>query len=105
MSQRGFKLGEDGVARGRNVMTRHEVLAEGLGAFQLRGGGAGAEAGKAGGTERIHHAGHQRRLWSHDGQIDGLGAGELDQALRSSAAIATLRTRASCAVPALPGAT
>lgn len=68
MSGRG--IGEGFEARGGDAVALHEVLAERLRAFKLRGGGRRAEDAQAVGTEIIHHSGGQRLLGPHHGERD-----------------------------------
>ena len=54
-------------------MALHEVFAESLGAFQLRGGFGGAEDAQAVGAEVIDHAGGQGLLGANDREADFFG--------------------------------
>ena len=51
-------------------LARAQILGEALGAFELGGGGVGAEHRKARGPQRIADAGDQRRFGADDDQID-----------------------------------
>src|SRR4029453_15024807 len=69
------------VASGRNVVAREEILGECLGAFELRGDPARAEAAAAGSAETVDDAGNERRLGTDDGQRDVFAPGEFEQAV------------------------
>ena len=68
---------------GRKIVGTHlcdnfgnEILAEGLGALQLRGRPCRPEAAQTGRPEAIHHTGNQRDLGSDDRQADGVFPGK-----------------------------
>ena len=83
-----------------------KVLGEGLRAFEARGAARRTEAAPIGRGEAIDDAGDQRTLGSDDGEVDILARRQIaSRASISSAAMSTLLTLGSSAVPALPGAT
>ncbi len=47
----------------------HEVLGEGLGALDHRGGAARAETGEAGLPQGVSDSGYKRGLWADDDQV------------------------------------
>ncbi|MCY1369369.1 hypothetical protein D9M69_564050 [compost metagenome] len=61
-------------------MAGEEVLGEGLRAFQLGGGGGGAEDVQLARAEQVDHAFHQRRFRADDGQLH-VFLGEVGQLL------------------------
>src|SRR3990167_1165172 len=63
-----------------DVLACEEILGKGLGAFQLRSGGGGAEDIQLARTEQINHAFNQRRFRANDGQLHIL-FGEVSQLL------------------------
>ena len=63
----------------RDAVALQELLAEGLGAFELRRCGARPKTFETGGRERIDDAGDERRFGSDDGEIDALGTREGDE--------------------------
>src|SRR3990167_9067988 len=63
-----------------DVLACQEILGKGLGAFQLRSGGGGAEDIQLARTEQINHAFNQRRFRADDGQLHVL-LGEIGQLL------------------------
>ena len=69
VSQCRLDLGEVLVVGSRDLVTRQEILGEGLGAFQLGGSGGGAEDVQAARAEQIDHAFDQRRFRADDGQL------------------------------------
>ena len=70
----GLRRVGEGLVLGRgNAMALHEGLAEGLGAFELRGLLRRTEDGQTMGTELVHHTGRQRRLGADHGQADAVG--------------------------------
>ncbi len=81
IGQRRLHLGEVLVIGGGNGVAGQEVLGEGLGAFQLGGGGGRAEDGLIGGAEGIDHPFHQGGFRSDDGEADLVRLGEGQQAL------------------------
>ena len=60
-------------------MARQEILGEGFGAFELRGGLRRAKDFQADGLKGVDHADHQRRFRPDDGQTDVMALGESDQ--------------------------
>ncbi len=73
-------IGEVAVGGGGDVLAGQKVLGEGLGAFQLGSGLAGAEALQAAALEVVHQAVHQRRLGADDGQRHAFALGQVGQA-------------------------
>ena len=69
---------QDRVRCGGNPRRAHELLGVDLRALDPGRLRAGPERGDAAGLERIDQAGHQRRLWTHDDEIDALGRGGVD---------------------------
>lgn len=80
VGQRRFDFGEVLIVGGRDGVTRQEVLGERLGAFQLRGGGGGAEDVQAARAEQVDDAFDQWCLGADDGQLH-IGSGEIGQLL------------------------
>ena len=62
-------------------MAREKILGEGFRALELRCGRARPENSKPGGFEAIDDTGHQRCLGADDGQLDGVGRCEFEQAV------------------------
>ncbi|MNZ68661.1 hypothetical protein D3C78_869310 [compost metagenome] len=72
VGQRRLDFGEVLVVGGRDLVTRQEVLGEGLGAFQLGRALGRAEAVQAAAAEQVDHADDQRCFRADDGQVDVL---------------------------------
>src|SRR5690606_20583003 len=69
------------VVRGGDAVAGEEVLGEGLAAFELRGGGGGAEDAQAGFAEAVDDAGDQRAFRTDDGERHAFVAREREQAI------------------------
>ncbi len=80
VGQGRLDFGEVLVVGSGDLVAGQEVLGEGLGAFQLGGGGGRAEDVQAARAEQVDHALHQRRFRADDGQLDVL-LGEVGQLL------------------------
>ena len=78
---RRAQLGEPAIGRGRDAVARAQILGERLGAFQPRRRGGGAEGLDPGLLEAVDEAGHQRRLRTHDDEVDALLTGESEDAI------------------------
>ncbi len=76
---RGRGLGEGLVERGRDAVAHHEALGEILGGLELGGGLARAEDAQPGMQEGVDHAGRERPLRPHHGEVDFLLQGKGDQ--------------------------
>ena len=72
-------VGEDFVLGGRDAVLLHEILGEGLGAFDLGGELARAEGFDAGGVHGVDDAVRQRDFGADDDEVDGFVLGELDE--------------------------
>mmetsp|Transcript_5856 Transcript_5856/g.23004 ORF Transcript_5856/g.23004 Transcript_5856/m.23004 type:complete len:376 (+) Transcript_5856:1309-2436(+) len=75
------RVGEGLVGRGRDAVALHEVLGEGLGAFELGGGLGRAEDAQAACAELVDHARRQRRFRADHGQRDLVLGGKIGQRL------------------------
>jgi len=75
-------VGEHAIVGRRHIGVAEQLFAEYFAAFQLGRRLGGAEDPQLGGLEGVHDAVRQRGFWADHGQIDVLGAGELDQPLR-----------------------
>src|SRR3546814_13410597 len=71
----------DGVVRGGDAVAGKEILGEGLAAFQLRGGGGGAEDAQALGTEAVDDAGDPGSFRADDGERHAFVARAREQAV------------------------
>lgn len=83
VGQRWLDLGEILVVGGRDLVTRQEILGEGLGAFQLGRALGWAEAVQAAAAEQVDHTDNQRCFRADDGQVD-VFLGEVGQLLQGA---------------------
>ena len=76
---RSLRIVECFEASGGDPVRGHEPLCVGLGTFEVRSPGDRPEGGQALGRESVRQAGHERRLGSHDRQIDPLSLREVHE--------------------------
>ena len=76
-----FGFGGD-ETRGRDPCALHELLGEDLASFELGGTAGRTDNQTARRPERVHHARHQRRLGSDNGQAGAYAFGNLKQIFR-----------------------
>ena len=94
VGQGRLELGEVAVGAGGNLVPRQEILGKGLGAFQLGGALARAEAAQAALLKVVDHAFDQRRFRADDGQAHVVCSAKSASAAKSMTSMATFSSPA-----------
>ncbi len=81
VGQRGGEIAKAAAGRGAHARSRHQLLGESLGGFQLRRGGTRPEDRPPLGPKPVGQAERQRDLGPHHGEIDAVHVGRVGQAV------------------------